>query len=228
MSAGAPVAGTRVTHAATVDVVVELDADEGSLLEISDLDCVLRPRARAAGVSFTMARRPVPSSAATAWQETPLQRDHADRPATTRGSIRFAARNASGVRPTGSRRWARLCSAGPAAVRVAPSTSTCAWSLRGWRRALTSRRVYELFPALPSGARTADMQLSAASSRCWPSARAAHQSPAAPHGRALEGLAPAIIESLTETFRRLSGEGLAFLVVEQNLAVATAWPSASS
>ena len=37
-----------------------------------------------------------------------------------------------------------------------------------------------------------------------------------------EGLAPAIIESLTETFRRLSGEGLAILVVEQNLAVATA------
>ncbi len=37
-----------------------------------------------------------------------------------------------------------------------------------------------------------------------------------------EGLAPAIIESLIEVFRTLSGEGLAILVVEQNLAVATA------
>jgi branched-chain amino acid transport system ATP-binding protein len=37
-----------------------------------------------------------------------------------------------------------------------------------------------------------------------------------------EGLAPAIIETLTETFKRLSGEGLAMLVVEQNLAMATA------
>ena len=37
-----------------------------------------------------------------------------------------------------------------------------------------------------------------------------------------EGLAPAIIETLIETFRRLAAEGLAILVVEQNLAVATA------
>ena len=37
-----------------------------------------------------------------------------------------------------------------------------------------------------------------------------------------EGLAPAIIETLIETFQGLSREGLAILVVEQNLAVATA------
>ena len=37
-----------------------------------------------------------------------------------------------------------------------------------------------------------------------------------------EGLAPTIIEALIEAFRRLSSEGLAVLVVEQNLAVATA------
>jgi branched-chain amino acid transport system ATP-binding protein len=37
-----------------------------------------------------------------------------------------------------------------------------------------------------------------------------------------EGLAPAIIEMLIETFRRLSQEGLAMLVIEQNLAMATA------
>jgi branched-chain amino acid transport system ATP-binding protein len=37
-----------------------------------------------------------------------------------------------------------------------------------------------------------------------------------------EGLAPAIIETLIETFQTLVEDGLAVLVVEQNLAVATA------
>ena len=37
-----------------------------------------------------------------------------------------------------------------------------------------------------------------------------------------EGLAPAIIEHLIETFRRLEEEGLAILLIEQNLAMATA------
>jgi branched-chain amino acid transport system ATP-binding protein len=37
-----------------------------------------------------------------------------------------------------------------------------------------------------------------------------------------EGLAPTIIESLIETFRQLEQEGLAILLIEQNLGVATA------
>ena len=37
-----------------------------------------------------------------------------------------------------------------------------------------------------------------------------------------EGLAPTIIEMLVETFRRLEQEGLAMLLIEQNLGVATA------
>ena len=37
-----------------------------------------------------------------------------------------------------------------------------------------------------------------------------------------EGLAPTIIETLIETFRGLAADGLAILVVEQNLAMATA------
>jgi branched-chain amino acid transport system ATP-binding protein len=36
-----------------------------------------------------------------------------------------------------------------------------------------------------------------------------------------EGLAPAVIESLIETFRKLAQEGLHILLIEQNLAVAT-------
>jgi branched-chain amino acid transport system ATP-binding protein len=37
-----------------------------------------------------------------------------------------------------------------------------------------------------------------------------------------EGLAPTVIESLVETFARLAEEGLAILLIEQNLGVATA------
>src|SRR5438874_2463189 len=37
-----------------------------------------------------------------------------------------------------------------------------------------------------------------------------------------EGLAPAIIENLTEVFIKLAEEGLRILLIEQNLAVATA------
>src|SRR5439155_21392589 len=37
-----------------------------------------------------------------------------------------------------------------------------------------------------------------------------------------EGLAPAIVEHLAETFRRLAEEGLAILLIEQNLGMATA------
>ena len=37
-----------------------------------------------------------------------------------------------------------------------------------------------------------------------------------------EGLAPAIIEHLIETFKTLEQEGLAILLIEQNLGVATA------
>jgi branched-chain amino acid transport system ATP-binding protein len=37
-----------------------------------------------------------------------------------------------------------------------------------------------------------------------------------------EGLAPAIIENMVETFQQLERDGLAILLIEQNLGVATA------
>jgi branched-chain amino acid transport system ATP-binding protein len=53
-------------------------------------------------------------------------------------------------------------------------------------------------------------------------ARAAPQPQAADHGRALRGLAPAVIEELLETIRGFAAEGTSLLVVEQKLGVATA------
>jgi branched-chain amino acid transport system ATP-binding protein len=87
----------------------------------------------------------------------------------------------------------------------------------------TPDRVYELFPRLAERKNISGTSLSGGEQEMLSIGRALLTNP-----RLLvmdepsEGLAPAVIESLTETFRRLSGEGLAILVVEQNLAVATA------
>jgi len=87
----------------------------------------------------------------------------------------------------------------------------------------TRERVYELFPRLAERKRNGGAQLSGGEQQMLAIGRALVTNP-----RILvmdepsEGLAPAIIEGLIETFRRLEGEGLAILLIEQNLGVATA------
>jgi branched-chain amino acid transport system ATP-binding protein len=87
----------------------------------------------------------------------------------------------------------------------------------------TPDAVYELFPRLAERKSNGGMQLSGGEQQMLAIGRALLGNP-----RLLimdepsEGLAPAIIESLIGTFRTLATEGLAILVVEQNLAMATA------
>jgi branched-chain amino acid transport system ATP-binding protein len=146
------------------------------------------------------------------------------RPATTRGSIRFRGEECVG-RPS-----YKIAAAGigyvPQGRRLFESLSVDEHlrmvATRGDQR-WTPDAVYELFPRLGQRRRNGGMQLSGGEQQMLAIGRALLTNP-----RLLvmdepsEGLAPAIIEVLTETFRRLSDEGLAILVVEQNLAVATA------
>ena len=90
----------------------------------------------------------------------------------------------------------------------------------GW----TPAKVYELFPRLAERKRNGGAQLSGGEQQMLAIGRALLTNPELLiMDEPSEGLAPAIIEMLIETFRRLaSEEGLAMLVVEQNLAMATA------
>jgi branched-chain amino acid transport system ATP-binding protein len=89
----------------------------------------------------------------------------------------------------------------------------------GWTR----ERVYELFPRLAERKGNGGAQLSGGEQQMLAIGRALVTNP-----RILvmdepsEGLAPAVIEGLIETFEHLEQEGLAILLIEQNLGVATA------
>jgi branched-chain amino acid transport system ATP-binding protein len=87
----------------------------------------------------------------------------------------------------------------------------------------TPDAVYDLFPRLAERRKHGGMQLSGGEQQMLAIGRALLGNP-----RLLimdepsEGLAPTIIEMLVGTFEALARDGLAILVVEQNLAVATA------
>jgi branched-chain amino acid transport system ATP-binding protein len=87
----------------------------------------------------------------------------------------------------------------------------------------TRDRVYDLFPRLRERRRHGGAQLSGGEQQMLAIGRALVTNP-----RILlmdepsEGLAPAVIEALIETFKALEEQGLAILLIEQNLGVATA------
>ena len=207
------------------DVVSELASDDGSLLEVSGLDAFYGPAHVLQGVTFTMGDEPVAIIGRNGMGKTTLCNAIMQiRPATTRGSIRFRGEEcvgrpsykiaASGIGyvPQGRRLFESLTV--DEHLRMVASRGEQRW---------TPDAVYELFPRLAERRRNGGTQLSGGEQQMLAIGRALLTNP-----RLLvmdepsEGLAPAIIEALTETFRRLSGEGLAILVVEQNLAVATA------
>jgi branched-chain amino acid transport system ATP-binding protein len=149
-------------------------------------------------------------------------------PAAT-GSIRFAgreligghsyriARHGLGYVPQGRRLFPSLTV--DEHLKIASRSEGGGADGKVWTR----ERVYDLFPRLAERKRNGGAQLSGGEQQMLAIGRALVTNP-----RLLvmdepsEGLAPAIIEMMVETFQRLEREGLAILLIEQNLGVATA------
>jgi branched-chain amino acid transport system ATP-binding protein len=146
-------------------------------------------------------------------------------PPRATGSIRFKGTELIG------RSSHKIASLGigyvPQGRRLFPSLSVdehlrmAATSGNGDRR-WTPGRVYELFPRLSERKRNGGAQLSGGEQQMLAIGRALVTNPTLLiMDEPSEGLAPAIIEMLIETFRKLEQEGLRILLIEQNLGVAT-------
>jgi branched-chain amino acid transport system ATP-binding protein len=198
------------------------------LLEVRDLDAYYGRAHILQGVSFSMGSESVAIIGRNGMGKSTLcAAIMGIHPPEVRGSIRFHDEELCG-RPS-----YRIAGAGigyvPQGRRLFPSLSVDEHlrmiakrsTVNGVRR-WTTRDVYDLFPRLAERKRNGGAQLSGGEQQMLAIGRALLTSP-----RLLimdepsEGLAPAIIESLTETFKQLEQEGLAILLIEQNLGVAT-------
>jgi branched-chain amino acid transport system ATP-binding protein len=146
-------------------------------------------------------------------------------PARVTGSIRFGgaelvgrasyrvAKLGIGFVPQGRRLFPSL-SVDEHLRMVAGRSSGRRWTVDG---------VYELFPRLAERKRNGGAELSGGEQQMLAIGRALVTNPTLlVMDEPSEGLAPAIVEQLIETFVKLVEEGLAVLLIEQNLGVATA------
>jgi branched-chain amino acid transport system ATP-binding protein len=146
------------------------------------------------------------------------------KPPRASGSVRFEGRELVGMSSH------RVASLGigyvPQGRRLFPSLSVdehLRMSARGnGSRRWTIGSVYELFPRLAERKRNGGAQLSGGEQQMLAIGRALVTNPKLLiMDEPSEGLAPAIIEMLIETFKKLELEGLRILLIEQNLGVAT-------
>jgi branched-chain amino acid transport system ATP-binding protein len=145
-------------------------------------------------------------------------------PPRSNGSVRFDGKELLGQPPY------RIAGRGigyvPQGRRLFPSLTVDEHLRIASRRSggrWTVDRVYELFPRLAERKRNGGAQLSGGEQQMLAIGRALVTNPKLLiMDEPSEGLAPAIIETLIETFRMLEQDGLRILLIEQNLGVATA------
>jgi branched-chain amino acid transport system ATP-binding protein len=199
------------------------------LLEVEDLNAFYGKARALEDVSFRMGHESVAVVGRNGMGKTTLcNAIMGISPPAATGSIRFGgeqivgghsyriAREGIGYVPQGRRLFPSLTVDEHLRIasRGSSSDGESAW---------TRERVYDLFPRLAERKRNGGAQLSGGEQQMVAIGRALVTNP-----RLLimdepsEGLAPAIIETMIETFQRLESEGLAILLIEQNLGVATA------
>jgi branched-chain amino acid transport system ATP-binding protein len=150
-------------------------------------------------------------------------------PPSAEGSIRFQggeivgvashkiARRGIGYVPQGRRLFPSLTV--DQHLRIAARGAASGGRSSEWNR----ERVYELFPRLAGRKSNGGAQLSGGEQQMLAIGRALVTNPTIlVMDEPSEGLAPTVIEGLIETFKHLEEEGLAILLIEQNLGVATA------
>jgi branched-chain amino acid transport system ATP-binding protein len=146
-------------------------------------------------------------------------------PARVTGSVRYKGRELVGMP---SYKIAKLGLAYvPQGRRLFPSLSVDEHlrmiASRGRSKRWTPAKVYELFPRLRERRRNGGAELSGGEQQMLAIGRALLTNPELLiMDEPSEGLAPTIIEHLIDTFRELDREGLAILLIEQNLGMATA------
>jgi branched-chain amino acid transport system ATP-binding protein len=201
-----------------------------TLLEVDGLSAFYGKARALDDVSFVMGRESIAIVGRNGMGKTTLcNAIMGISPPTATGSIRFAgnelvgghshriARQGIGYVPQGRRLFPSLTV--DEHLRIASRGAGGGDGGHQWSR----ERVYEFFPRLAQRKRNGGAQLSGGEQQMLAIGRALVTNP-----RLLvmdepsEGLAPSIIESMVDTFQQLEREGLAILLIEQNLGVATA------
>ncbi len=194
------------------------------LLQVEGLDAFYGRGQALHGISFEMGREPVAIIGRNGMGKSTLCAAIMGlTPPRASGSIRFGGEQLLGKPPY------RIARAGlgyvPQGRRLFPSLTVDEHlkisARNGGKGGWTTARVYELFPRLAERKRNGGAQLSGGEQQMLAVGRALLGNP-----RLLimdepsEGLAPAIVDSLTDTLQKLTEEGLAILLIEQNLGVA--------
>ncbi len=199
------------------------------LLEIAGLDAFYGKARVLDDLSFTMERGSLAIVGRNGMGKTTLcNAIMGIAPPHAEGSIRFEgkelvggqshkiARHGIGYVPQGRRLFPSLTV--DEHLRIASRSAGGASTGGEWTR----DRVYELFPRLAERKRNGGAQLSGGEQQMLAIGRALVTNPRlVVMDEPSEGLAPAIIENMIETFRELEREGLSLLLIEQNLGVAT-------
>ena len=195
------------------------------LLEVSGLDAFYGSAQALHGVSFSMERESIAVLGRNGMGKTTLCASIMGfAPPRTSGSIRFdgeeiqgrpahkIARAGLGYVPQGRRLFPSLTV--HEHLRIAARSS----QEDGW----TIDKIYDLFPRLAERRRNGGAELSGGEQQMLAIGRALLGNPKLLiMDEPSEGLAPTIVEMLIETFKALEEQGLALLLIEQKLDVAT-------